>query len=96
MSVETSPNLRCMRGPYFRERFRRVWCGNGPTMWCKFPIMASFLGPGGRIGDDELFLGDNLLLSFAKKIKAKIMRVMIVEGMNDEFCSSIISQRNIV
>ena len=93
MRVETSPSLRCMRGPYFRERSRRVWCGNGPTKLCMFPIIGSFLGPGGRFGDeDEFFLGHNLLLNFAKKIeeKMKMMRVMIVEDMNDEFWSSII------
>ena len=84
MRVETSPNLRCMRGPYFRDRSRREWCGNEvPIKLCKFPIIGSFFGPGGCL--QTVFF---LVLRFNKENKEKtISKTMVVDNENS---SSII------
>ena len=68
-----------MRGPYFRDRSRRVWCGRDePIKLCKFPIIGSFHGPGGSFRDVLLGLDFIDLKIVAKKSKVEIMRKMVV------------------
>ena len=47
MRVETSPNFRCIKGPYILAKSLRPWCGKEPPSWCKFPMIGNFHGPGG-------------------------------------------------
>lgn len=46
--VVTSPSWRCTRGPYFLARSWSLWCGRDPSKLCRFPMMGSFHGPGGK------------------------------------------------
>ena len=74
MRVETSPNLRCIKGPYILERSLRVWCGNEvPIKLSKFPIIGSCFGPGGSLLA-KLFL----VLEFNKEYKEMIMSKKMV------------------
>ena len=69
MRVETSPNFRCIKGPYILERSLRVWCGNVLLIkLCKFPIIGSCFGPGG-----SLLAKFFLVLEFNKENKEKII-----------------------
>jgi hypothetical protein len=43
-----------MIGPYCLESCHREWCGDEGSIWCRFPIIGSGLGPGGV--DDVLLL----------------------------------------
>ena len=70
--AETWPSCMCMIGPYFLDKLRKAWWGSAPAIWWMFPMMGSFLGPGGRFGDLEDF--DFLLrITWKERMREKMM-----------------------
>jgi hypothetical protein len=56
-----------MIGPYCLESCHKEWCGDEGSIWCRFPIIGSGLGPGGV--DDVLLLLFNLCIWMVNRIK---------------------------
>lgn len=55
---ETSPSLKCIRGPCFLAKSLSPRWDREPdkTRWCMFPMIGSFHGPGGNFDGVDEFL----------------------------------------
>lgn len=62
--ASTSPSFTCIIGPYCVARSLKQRNG-GSEIWCRFPIIGSFFGPGGRFTQTGL---DFFHLLMKKKI----------------------------